>query len=129
MNSRTRIIIGFMRNNLHRNLSLSELAESAKISASHLGHLFKSETGMAPGQYLMALRMESARGLLASSTMSVKRIIFEVGFNDKSNFVRSFKKAYGLTPSEYRVKNFDPSKAERIARLTTKKPNQQPVND
>jgi AraC-like DNA-binding protein len=108
---------------------LCELARFTHVSVSHLGHLFKIETGISPGQYLMTLRMQKARDLLSGSTMSVKRVMFEIGFNDKSNFVRSFKKAYGLTPSEYRVKNFDPSKAQRIARLTTKKLDQKPVSD
>lgn len=105
------ILIRFMQDNLHRRILLCELARFTHVSLSHLGHFFKIETGIPPGQYLMTLRMQKARDLLAGSTMSVKRVMFEIGFNDKSNFVRSFKKAYGSTPSEYRVKNFDPSKS------------------
>jgi AraC-like DNA-binding protein len=46
--------------------------------------------------------MEKAAELLVTSNLSVKEVMGKVGFNDKSDFVRSFKKAYGVTPSEYR---------------------------
>jgi transcriptional regulator GlxA family with amidase domain len=93
MNPKIGIVIDFMHANLHRKLSLAELAESASISVSHLGHLFRTETGVSPGQYLMTLKVQRAGELLKNSIVSVKRIMFEVGFNDKSNFVRSFRKS------------------------------------
>lgn len=115
------MVIDFIHANLHRKLSLAELAELANISVSHLGHLFRTETGVSPGQYLMALRVQRAGDLLKSSILSVKRIMFEVGFNDKSNFVRSFRKAYGLSPSEYRANNFDPTAAPQDRRIDQQK--------
>jgi transcriptional regulator GlxA family with amidase domain len=107
MDARTAMTIDFMRANLQRRMSLSDLARSVNLSASHLGYLFRADTGMSPGQYLMNLRMEKARDLLAGSLLSVKQIRAEVGSNDKSNFARSFKRTYGVSPSEYRTKNFD----------------------
>ncbi len=121
MNPKIKMVIAFMHANLHRKLSLAEFAESASISVSHLGHLFKTETGVSPGHYLMTLRVQRAGDLLKSSIVSVKRIMFEVGFNDKSNFVRSFRKAYGLSPSEYRAKNFDPIRAPRDRKIDQQK--------
>jgi transcriptional regulator GlxA family with amidase domain len=129
MSPKISMVIDFMHAKLHRKLSLAELAESANISVSHLSHLFRTETGVSPGQYLMTLRVQRAGDLLQSSVLSVKRIMFEVGFNDKSNFVRSFRKAYGLSPSEYRAMNFDPMQARQIARLTNRKTDQQPLSD
>jgi transcriptional regulator GlxA family with amidase domain len=120
MHPKTKAVIKFMQANLHRKISLAELSKVVGMSSSHLGHLFKIETGLAPGQYLMRLRVRKARGLLMESTLSVKQIMFAVGFNDKSDFVRSFKKAYGLSPSDYRGKCLQPTGTRRIAGLTNK---------
>jgi AraC-like DNA-binding protein len=107
MNPKARVVIDFVHTNLHRKLSLDKLARSAQISRSHLCHLFKDNFGMAPGQYIQKLRMQEVSLLLATTLKSVKEIMMEVGYSDKSLFVRHFKKAQGLTPSEYREKNLD----------------------
>lgn len=107
MDPKTEIVIDFMKANLHRKLSLDDLARSAILSGSHLWRLLKAETGMSPGQYLQKLRMEMACKLLTTTRMSVKQILLEVGYSDKGLFARHFKKAQGLTPSEYRAKCFD----------------------
>ena len=99
---RIRIVIDFLNANLHRRIRLIELAEAAKISPSRLSHLFKSEMGLSPGQYLMRLRMQRASNLLATSRLSVKQIMAMVGYDNKSHFVRHFRRSFGLAPSEYR---------------------------
>jgi transcriptional regulator GlxA family with amidase domain len=101
-NARIRIAIAFLESNLHRKITSSELAEVANTSSSHLSRLFKSETGLSPGEYLRRLRMEKARQLLATSLLSVKEIMGAAGYNSKSHFVRHFKRSFRLTPSEYR---------------------------
>jgi AraC-like DNA-binding protein len=105
--SKIQVVVDFITANLHRKLSLDELARSAKISRYHLCHLFKAKAGMSPGQYIQKLRMQEASMLLATTLMSVKQIMIEIGYSDKSLFVRHFKKAQGLTPSEYRAKHLD----------------------
>ena len=62
----------------------------------------KAETGLAPGQFLRALRLQAARELLESSPLSVKEVMAKAGFNDKSYFTRAFKQAFGASPSSYR---------------------------
>lgn len=104
MSPRIQTVVDFMTVNLHRKLTLDELARSARISRSHVWRLFKTEAGMPPGQYLQKLRMQKACRLLSTTLMSVKRISIEVGYSDKSLFGRHFRKAHALTPSEYRAK-------------------------
>jgi transcriptional regulator GlxA family with amidase domain len=94
--------IDFMTGNLKEPLPLSKIARKVRLSVPHLSHLFRTETGHSPGQYLMILRIQEAARLLTGSNLSVKEIMTKVGFGDKSNFVRSFKKRYGMTPSAYR---------------------------
>ncbi len=99
---RIRIVLDFLNANLHRRIRLIELAEVAKISPSRLSHLFKTEMGLSPGQYLMRLRMRKAGNLLATSRLSVKQIMALVGYDNKSHFVRHFRRSFDLAPSEYR---------------------------
>jgi len=74
-NARVRMAIAFLESNLHRKITSSQLAEAASTSSSHLSRLFKSETGLSPGEYLRRVRMEKARQLLATSRLSVKEIM------------------------------------------------------
>jgi AraC family transcriptional regulator len=101
-NLRVEIVIAFMNANLQRSISLTELAGVANLSPSHLCRLFKTQTGISPGEYLRRLRMEKARHLLSTSVLSVKQIMAVAGYNSKSHFVRHFRRSFGLTPSEYR---------------------------
>jgi transcriptional regulator GlxA family with amidase domain len=101
-NSRVQIAVAFLESNLHRKITSSELAQAANLSSSHLSRLFKSQTGLSPGEYLRRLRMEKARHLIATSLLSVKEIMVAAGYNSKSHFVRHFKRSFRATPSEYR---------------------------
>ena len=93
-----------MQNNLHKEVSLTELAQSVNLSVWRLGHIFRSDMGMAPIHYLRSLRMERARQLLETSYLSIKEIGYNVGLTDESHFVRDFKKAYGAPPTVYRTR-------------------------
>ena len=92
-----------MLENLHREISLTELADSVNLSVWRLSHIFQSDLGMSPIKYLKLLRMEKAKNLLEKSGLSVKEITYRVGINDESHFTRDFKKVYGKAPSHYRT--------------------------
>lgn len=87
---------------LKANYSLEELAESVRLSPSHLHRLFKSETGMTPAHLICELRMEKAHKLLQDTFKTVKEICFEVGISNQSVFTRRFKEKYGITPTGFR---------------------------
>jgi AraC-like DNA-binding protein len=99
---RVRKVIALMRVYYDRELTLGRLAEAVHLSVWHLSHLFKTETGIPPAQFLKSIRMEEARRLLASTLLSVKEVVNRVGMSDQSHFVKDFKKAYGHTPTKYR---------------------------
>lgn len=101
-NRRVQIVIDFMNANLHRRIPLTELAGVANLSPSHLSYLFKSQTKLSPGEYLIRLKMETARHLLATSVLSIKQIMAQVGYDHRSNFVRHFRRYFDLAPSQYR---------------------------
>jgi AraC family transcriptional regulator, arabinose operon regulatory protein len=115
--------IRLMTDNLCREISLDELAQSLNLSASRLRHLFKDETGLSPVQYLKAQRMQKAKTLLETTFLNLKEVMYQVGFTDRSHFVRDFKKAYGLAPLQYRNQHLIAKQekcSHRIARSATR---------
>ena len=109
MDYRIQLVIGQMNNNLHRELSLSELARSVNLSVSHLHHLFRRETGSSPAHYCRSLRLMRAKDLLMKTDLSVKQVTVSVGLDDRSHFEREFKKLYGITPAKCRRVSSPPS--------------------
>src|SRR4030095_7670839 len=104
MDTRVQKVITLMVEEFRRETPLSEMAQFVNLSPSRLRFLFKRQVGMAPAQYLRAFRMQRARELLETTFLSVKEIRTSVGVNDHSHFVREFKKSYGLTPAQYRMR-------------------------
>jgi transcriptional regulator GlxA family with amidase domain len=102
MDRRVQRVIQMIEEDIRVNLTLAEMAEAVNLSPSHLYHLFKSETGMAPTRYVKALRMGKAKELLETTFLSVKEIVILIGATDGSHFVRDFKRQYNLTPTQYR---------------------------
>lgn len=87
--------------NFSQNLSLSQLAKMFSISEGHLSRKFKKKTGKSVSEYIMQIRLMSARRLLESSSMSIRDIAENVGFSSLNHFDKMFKKDHGFTPSEY----------------------------
>lgn len=84
-------------------LDLAATARAAGLSAFHFLRLFANVLGVTPHQYLVRSRLRHAVRLLADDTRSVTQIALEVGFNDLSNFVRTFHRAAGVSPGRFRL--------------------------
>ncbi|HUQ32720.1 MAG TPA: helix-turn-helix domain-containing protein [Pyrinomonadaceae bacterium] len=117
MDSRLQKIIVLMESNPHRALSLREMALTVNLSVSRLRLIFKTATSMSPTQYFKSLKMQEAKSLLDTTFLTVKQIAAKIGTRDASHFVRDFKKAYGLSPAQYRKQHHS---ASPTADLTTK---------
>jgi AraC-like DNA-binding protein len=102
MDRRVQIVIKLMKENLSQELLIDDVAKWLNISPSRLRYLFKAETGQSPAQYLKHLRMQKAKLLVESTFLNVKQIMYELGINDESHFVRDFKRTYGVTITQYR---------------------------
>jgi transcriptional regulator GlxA family with amidase domain len=94
-----------MERQLHRRLTMSELAGAAGVSAGYLTRLFREATGTTPGAFLHNLRMARARLLLERTTLSVAEVMAQVGSADWSHFARDFRRAHGLSPGMMRDGN------------------------
>jgi len=88
--------------NSHEAIDLDCAAAIAGLSSFHFLRLFQRVLGVTPHQYLIRSRLRHAARLLADSQRSITEIAFDVGFRDLSNFVRSFHRAAGISPREFR---------------------------
>jgi transcriptional regulator GlxA family with amidase domain len=113
MDPRVQKVVHLIQKDLSRKVTLDEMAQAVNLSAAHLRTLFKSEIGMTPIQYHKKLRLLEARGLLENTFLNVQEIMVRVGLSDDSHFVRDFKKLYGLTPAQYRVRYRATAKEKR----------------
>lgn len=82
--------------------SAQALADSCHAAYRTLHRRFSLSTGMSPQEYVQALRVERAKGLLESGTMSLDAITAEVGYADLPSFRRLFARVVGLSPAQYR---------------------------
>lgn len=100
-----RVITGltrYLQEHLAEDVSLSVLAEEFHLSAQYISQLFKSEIGVNFLAYLTNIRMEQAKKLLLSSSLSIAEVAEQSGYADYRVFTKVFKKNEGITPSQYR---------------------------
>lgn len=83
-------------------LSLDEVSSAVGFSSSYFSTIFHKETGMTFLEYLTDIRMEEAKTLLRESRMTIELVCKTVGFHDTKRFSKTFRKATGLSPKEYR---------------------------
>ena len=95
--------------NFTKPLKIEALAERCHISPAHLTRLFRQQVGMTPLRYLHMKRMEYARLLLATTSMTGSQIADAIGMYDNSSFCRMFRSICGCTPEEYRRQNASPA--------------------
>nr|WP_297864746.1 response regulator transcription factor [uncultured Acetatifactor sp.] len=87
------------------NLSLTMVADTFQISVPYLSSLFKASAGVNFSNYVEAVRIEKAKGLLKNTSMSVGEIAVATGYGSTNSFSRAFRRVTGDSASEYR-KNY-----------------------
>jgi transcriptional regulator GlxA family with amidase domain len=87
---------------LNPRLRTSDLAVEVGLSPAHLEKCFKAEVGKTITDYSRDLRLDTAQRLLLTTFQTEQQIAHVVGIPDLSNFIRCFKKRFGMTPREYR---------------------------
>ena len=82
--------------------NMDTLAALAAMSRANFMRVFQHTIGMAPGKFLIQLRLQQAALLLNKTQKSILAIALEVGYQSEAHFSKAFKIAYGMTPSQYR---------------------------
>lgn len=93
----------YINENYDKNIKIEELAEMCNLSTNYFSSLFKRQTTYAPKEYILRLRLEKAKSLLAQGGGTVGEICTQTGFGDIHYFSSSFKRYEGLSPSQYRA--------------------------
>lgn len=83
-------------------ITLDDLAEKFYLSKPYLSKYIKEKSGMTFGDLVKKIRLKKARALLKSSNMTVENIALTVGYQNVEHFNRLFKKAYEMTPMQFR---------------------------
>lgn len=94
----------FLAYNYGQRISLNEVAELAGMHPTAFSRYFKEKTGKQFTVYLNELRIGFACKLLVNGKLQISEISFETGYNNLSNFNRTFKAVTGLTPTDYQKK-------------------------
>ena len=92
----------YIQNHFRSNISLDDVASFVGLSATYISRLFPQEAGTTFKNYLNSLRFDYAKKLLTYSDMSVTQICGESGFEDYPNFIKQFKKRFGMTPNDFK---------------------------
>ena len=92
----------YIKNNLQRDLSVTEIAEHIHFSASYFSRIFREATGFSPYAYLVNTRIEKAKKLLVQTSLPVSVIAAETGFASEANFIYCFKQKMNISPLQFR---------------------------
>lgn len=95
-------VIRLIEEHYSENIGLEWIAEKIGLSSGYLSTLFKNVSGTGVAQYLIATRMERAKGLLCQTKMRIADVGMSVGYPNSSYFCQQFRKYFGVTPNKMR---------------------------
>ncbi|NYE09181.1 two-component system response regulator YesN [Bacillus niacini] len=95
----------YVKTHLGEKISLTEVAAHLHLNSSYLSRMYKKETGEGFVEYVTRVKMEKALELLDQSFKSVEQIAYELGFDSKSYFLKTFKRFYGVSPKSFKHKD------------------------
>jgi AraC-like DNA-binding protein len=94
--------IATMRSDFAEDITVEDLARSALFSKFHFTRVFRRTTGVSPARFLSAVRLEEAKRLLQSTSLSIAEISRHVGYHSVGTFSTRFTCSVGLPPTAYR---------------------------
>jgi len=103
MDANIGVVLAFIEDNLHRNISIDELSELLHFHPNYFIRYFKDIMKVSPIEYTNNLRIEKAKTLLSTESITIEEIAHKVGFSTLYYFSRTFKEKTGFTPTDYRL--------------------------
>lgn len=95
-------IVDYIKWSRSEPLKVSQIASHFSYNEKYLSHLFRQKSGITLKQYMLEQKMELAKFLLTDTNQNINEIAAQLGYKDSHNFMKSFKKIVGLTPTEFR---------------------------
>ncbi len=95
-------IVTFIREHLDADVTLDRMARRARMSRTLFSQKFRAATGTSLIEFTMAVRVEAAARSLEKTDDSVAEVALACGFKNLGHFHKTFKRRYGITPSQYR---------------------------
>ena len=95
-------VIETMRANLGEPLTVDDMARTVMFSKFHFSRFFQRVTGVSPGRFLSAMRLQEAKELLVTTTLTVTEISHRVGYTSVGTFSSRFTMSVGVSPTTYR---------------------------
>lgn len=95
-------VIESMHENLAEQLTVDDMARTAMFSKFHFSRVFQRATGVSPGRFLSAIRLQEAKRLLVATSLSVTEISHRVGYASVGTFSSRFRSSVGVSPTTYR---------------------------
>ena len=99
---RIQTALAYARENLHKSLTVPELADAAHLSPRQFSRAFHAETGQSPAKAIENLRVEVARNLMEQSRHPIDVVARQTGFSDRDHMRRAFLRAFGQPPQVLR---------------------------
>ncbi len=102
LHSRLQLMLQFIHEQYQGQITLDDIADSASISKSEALRCFHTGIETTPVNYLISYRLNRAKELLLTTKNTITDISLSVGFDHIGYFIRTFKKAFGMTPKAFR---------------------------
>lgn len=100
----TRTLLSIINSSLSQHISVQELADKLNMNRTYMSDLFRRDVGKSIREYIADARMGKAVILLQEPDRSISSIAYKCGYEDPLYFSRAFRKRYGMSPSEWRIK-------------------------
>lgn len=95
-------IIDYVKHNIHSKLTVRQIAEKFGYNEKYISYMFCQISGITLKQFILEQKAEAASFFLTDTNLTIQEISVKLGYNDSHNFMRSYKKATGFSPTEYR---------------------------
>ncbi len=95
-------VLNYIETNFATDINWAKLAQNMGYSYEHFRHIFKEVLGVPPKQYVLKLKIEKTKELLADDKRTLKQIAKECNFSSVSHFITTFKAWTGSTPNDFR---------------------------
>ena len=99
-------MVSYIQQNFTGKISLREFGEQFHLSEKYISRYFKEHFHITLSQYVTYLRLEHAKQLLQDTDIPVTDVAMRSGYQNVSYFIRSFQKAYAVSPLKYRKNNY-----------------------